>query len=69
MVDPATFARALNPNLRVGRGILAQYLEARTGTFVLFTQPEPARSLSPSVRSRAAATVEVSSLDAEYATD
>jgi glycerol-1-phosphate dehydrogenase [NAD(P)+] len=64
-VDPATLERAIQPDLRIGRGLLGPTLTALHGSIALLTQPEPHAALDSSVRGRAAWTVMVESLDAE----
>jgi len=61
-VDPDLLARAMAPNLQVGRGILAPYLAALPGTYVLVTQPDPLAAAEPGIAARATTVVEVTSL-------
>jgi glycerol-1-phosphate dehydrogenase [NAD(P)+] len=62
-MDPALLARAKQPDLRVGRGILATEIAALRGTYTLVSQPEPLVHVPSSVIEGAAATVTASSLD------
>jgi glycerol-1-phosphate dehydrogenase [NAD(P)+] len=63
-MDPTLLARAREPDLRIGRGILEPYLASLEGSFVLVAQPEPLVGLDPSL-ARAAAIVRPASLEAQ----
>lgn len=65
MVDPALLARAMAPDLRIGRGILAPHLAALPGRTLLLSQPGPLAAVDPVVVARAAAVAEVTSLAEE----
>jgi hypothetical protein len=52
-MDPDLLERAGQPDLRIGRGILAAELAALTDRYVLVSQPEPLAWLEPSVAGQA----------------
>jgi glycerol-1-phosphate dehydrogenase [NAD(P)+] len=62
-LDAGLLARARAPDLRVGRGILAPYLESLGGAYVLVAQPEPLAHLELGLVARAAAHLDATSLD------
>jgi glycerol-1-phosphate dehydrogenase [NAD(P)+] len=62
-MDPDTLARARDPDLRVGRGILASHLEGLSGSFALVSQPEPLAMLDTGLVGRASTVVEATSLE------
>jgi glycerol-1-phosphate dehydrogenase [NAD(P)+] len=61
--DPELLRRAMAPDLRIGRGILAAGLDA-PGRAVLLTQPGPGEAMPAAVRARFDATAMVESLEA-----
>ncbi|HLA17160.1 MAG TPA: iron-containing alcohol dehydrogenase [Candidatus Limnocylindrales bacterium] len=65
-LDQAMLERAMHPDLRIGRGLLGPALAAIDGRIALLSQPEPYAGLDPSIRGRAAITIMVESLDADY---
>lgn len=65
VMDTALVARAMDPDLRIGRGILAPHVGALPGTYLLVTQPEPLAAADPSIAAGAAAVAYVDSLTAD----
>ncbi len=64
-MDAELLARAMAPDLRIGRGILAPHLAALPGSYVLLSQPGPLAAADPEIAARATVVVEVASLAAE----
>lgn len=62
--DPALLARAMAPDLRIGRGILAPHIAALPGRYLLVSQPEPLAAADPAIAAGALAVVRVGSLAA-----
>jgi glycerol-1-phosphate dehydrogenase [NAD(P)+] len=62
-IEADLLERARQPDLRVGRGILAGEIAALRGTYALVSQPEPLAQVDPAIAERAAATLTASSLD------
>lgn len=63
-VDPGLLARALEPPIRLGSGLLQATLAALDAPWALVTQPEPLALLAPSLVERADAVLLVDSLAA-----
>ncbi|MFO1539742.1 MAG: iron-containing alcohol dehydrogenase [Chloroflexota bacterium] len=63
-MDAALLARAMSPDLRIGRGLLASHVAGLPGSYLLLTQPEPLAAADPSVGARAHAVAMVDSLAA-----
>lgn len=61
-VDPALVRAAMEPDLRIGHGILAPMVRGLGGQVALLTQPEPLAAADPIVAARADVTVMVESL-------
>jgi glycerol-1-phosphate dehydrogenase [NAD(P)+] len=68
-MDPDLMARAMDPDIRVGRGLLEAEVLDTPGTYVLVTQPDPLRAAAPGIASHAAATWLVESLDGQSLAD
>jgi glycerol-1-phosphate dehydrogenase [NAD(P)+] len=64
-LERAMLERAMHPDLRVGRGLLAPAVAALDRRIALLTQPEPYAALDPAICERAARTVMVESLAAD----
>jgi glycerol-1-phosphate dehydrogenase [NAD(P)+] len=69
MTDATTLARAMRPDLRVGRGILADQIASLDWPYVLVTQPQPLARLHPTIAAGATVIVEATSLDEEALQD
>ena len=65
MTDAALLARAMAPDLRIGRGILAPHVAALPGTYLLLSQAGPLAAADPAIAARAIAVAEVASLAEE----
>ena len=62
-MDQALLERAMRPDLRVGRGILADEMANLSGPYTLVSQAEPLQHVPAAVAEGAAATILNSSLD------
>lgn len=62
-MDAATLARAMRPDLRVGRHILAEQVASLDRDYVLVSQPQPLALLEGSIAAGATAIVEATTLD------
>jgi glycerol-1-phosphate dehydrogenase [NAD(P)+] len=63
VTDGTTLARAMRPDLHVGRVILADRVASLRLPYVLVTQPQPLALLDPTIAAGATAIVEATSLD------
>jgi glycerol-1-phosphate dehydrogenase [NAD(P)+] len=62
---PDLLARAMDPDLRIGRDILAPTIGGLPGSYLLLSQAGPLAAVDPAIAARAVAVVEVTSLAAE----